>query len=604
MADEEAISLEETNRIRVSLGLKPIPVPDSGAGGTGSAADTAGGAAAAPEAVAAQSTLDQEQEALDNWRRKEEEERAQAGALAARQRIQRAKDRVERLRALEGKSLAEELADETGDTLAWIKKSKKRAKKPKVAISHDDDEPAAYTTDDLKGLKVGHSLDEFGEAVGDVVLTLKDKDVLDEGEDELISTALEEKKRTAKNIENRKRKARYTGLDEDEDGEGGLLSRYDDEDEVAAKKFFTLDSEVISVPTSEAARQAKLDAANRGVRVSLDYDVLDTPESDYMPAQPAKIRKPKKRSKNRRAKVKGEDDGLVGADVVMGDIVEDDDEDLQALLAKQRQDTQRKKKATFWTPEMRAQMVREQSVVEEEIPVGDGLVIDDMSLFLSTIDDKPAEPKKARAAATPPGPEPVEAADVDMSEAAEPSADVEPGAEPDADDDQGTGFNEEASMSSVGLGDTLSMLRRRGFLKTPSTEDEERQRIQVENNRWRIESQRRKVLAKAELRARREDDRRSGKFDGMTQKEREEAARWENQQRQVQEARESQERFKNYKPDVKLEYKDEYGRLMTAKEAFKHLSHQFHGKGSGKTKTEKKLKRIEEESKKDSLPLF
>jgi len=36
---------------------------------------------------------------------------------------------------------------------------------------------------------------------------------------------------------------------------------------------------------------------------------------------------------------------------------------------------------------------------------------------------------------------------------------------------------------------------------------------------------------------------------------------------------------------------------MTQKEAFKFLSHQFHGKGSGKLKTEKRLKRIEDEKK-------
>jgi U4/U6.U5 tri-snRNP-associated protein 1 len=36
---------------------------------------------------------------------------------------------------------------------------------------------------------------------------------------------------------------------------------------------------------------------------------------------------------------------------------------------------------------------------------------------------------------------------------------------------------------------------------------------------------------------------------------------------------------------------------LSAKEAFKHLSHQFHGKGSGKQKQEKRLKKIEDEKK-------
>jgi len=40
---------------------------------------------------------------------------------------------------------------------------------------------------------------------------------------------------------------------------------------------------------------------------------------------------------------------------------------------------------------------------------------------------------------------------------------------------------------------------------------------------------------------------------------------------------------------------------MSQKEAFKHLSHQFHGKGSGKQKTEKRLKKIEDEKKRGAM---
>jgi len=50
-----------------------------------------------------------------------------------------------------------------------------------------------------------------------------------------------------------------------------------------------------------------------------------------------------------------------------------------------------------------------------------------------------------------------------------------------------------------------------------------------------------------------------------------------------------------YKPEVKLEYVDEAGRTMTPKEAFRYLSHRFHGKGSGKKKLEKRIKKAEED---------
>ncbi|CAD6222898.1 unnamed protein product [Miscanthus lutarioriparius] len=49
--------------------------------------------------------------------------------------------------------------------------------------------------------------------------------------------------------------------------------------------------------------------------------------------------------------------------------------------------------------------------------------------------------------------------------------------------------------------------------------------------------------------------------------------------------------------DIRIERIDEFGRVMTPKEAFRHLSHKFHGKGPGKMKQEKRQKRYEDEQK-------
>lgn len=48
---------------------------------------------------------------------------------------------------------------------------------------------------------------------------------------------------------------------------------------------------------------------------------------------------------------------------------------------------------------------------------------------------------------------------------------------------------------------------------------------------------------------------------------------------------------------VKLEYRDEFGRKLTQKEAFRQLSYKFHGYGPGKKNLEKRLKQIEIERK-------
>ena len=84
----------------------------------------------------------------------------------------------------------------------------------------------------------------------------------------------------------------------------------------------------------------------------------------------------------------------------------------------------------------------------------------------------------------------------------------------------------------------------------------------------------------------------------MTNRDREAYAKQQNEARERYLNQLLDDEFKrNYKPNVELNYVDEFGRSMNQKEAFKHMSHMFHGKGSGKQKTEKRLKKIEDEKK-------
>jgi U4/U6.U5 tri-snRNP-associated protein 1 len=48
--------------------------------------------------------------------------------------------------------------------------------------------------------------------------------------------------------------------------------------------------------------------------------------------------------------------------------------------------------------------------------------------------------------------------------------------------------------------------------------------------------------------------------------------------------------FKTFQ--VTLEYIDDSGRSLNSKEAFRYLSHKFHGKTSGKLKTEKRQRKV------------
>lgn len=50
-----------------------------------------------------------------------------------------------------------------------------------------------------------------------------------------------------------------------------------------------------------------------------------------------------------------------------------------------------------------------------------------------------------------------------------------------------------------------------------------------------------------------------------------------------------------FRPNVKLDYVDDDGRPLPPKEAFRYLSHKFHGKGPGKNKQEKRIKQNQQE---------
>jgi U4/U6.U5 tri-snRNP-associated protein 1 len=139
------------------------------------------------------------------------------------------------------------------------------------------------------------------------------------------------------------------------------------------------------------------------------------------------------------------------------------------------------------------------------------------------------------------------------------------------------------------MGSTLAILRQQGILKTLTSEQLERERVQRERDRWLAEHRARDIL--------KENDKLRSRGSARDQASRE----YENRRREDEERRAMAKSFEDYKPDVNIVYYDEHGRALTPKEAWKALSHRFHGKSSGKAMTEKRLKRIEEEKKKEAM---
>ncbi|KAJ5090179.1 hypothetical protein N7532_008863 [Penicillium argentinense] len=648
----DAVSIEQNNKIRVSLGLPPLPVTGAAAGPTFQEDDSGSGSESDEEPA---STVETRQaQGYENWKKLQDEAEAKKKREERNSAIKKARDAAQRNLKLEGATLGE--ADGAGlDTKAWLMQSKKRTKKiekeraRKLAeeLAEREREAAAqYTAADLAGVKVGHAINDFGDGE-DHILTLKDTAVDEDEDDELQDTNLVDKEKTQERLELKKKKPIYDPTAENQ----GILSHYDEEIEGKKRKRFTLDAKGSTEEERAAKRQEVSEGLKRGA-ISLNIEP-EVPTSDYMDISEVKIKKPKKKKSKatRQRTVIDDEDMLGGADstgtpagassmeidsgngtpaapaprrTIDQNVSFVDDDDLQASLAASRRAAFKKRKKM--RPEDLARQLREEeSQTPMEVENGEedaeepGLVLDETTEFVSNL-QKPVLPEQEeRRATTPAAPaapatEPVkkeedETGDVDMERSYNDIEDDEDLAErlkneKEAEGEQtqkltGTGLEEESTLDS-GLGSTMSMLRQRGLVK--ETDGGSANALMRDRERFLQEKHRREAEAERHARAQRERDRNSGKLDRMSARDREEYASWQNRQRDQQEARRMADVFnKEYKPDVQLKYTDEYGRSMNQKEAFKHLSHQFHGKGSGKMKTEKRLKKIEEEKKREAM---
>lgn len=255
----DAATIEETNRLRVSLGMKPLPVPG---------ADNDSNSESEEEV----DTLESRQaQGYENYKKLQEAEATKKRREARAAAVRKARDQAQRFAKLEGKGLGEE--DDKGDVDAksWLLGQKKRQKKIEQARKLEEERAAAeaeaaaavqYTSKDLAGIKVAHDSSAFLDG-DEQILTLKDTaiDQNDESGDELENFDLREKERLEDKLGKKKRKPGYNPLD-DEEGEKGILSHYDEEIEGKKSKKFTLDedgaigelSAIMEQPTQDAKK--------------------------------------------------------------------------------------------------------------------------------------------------------------------------------------------------------------------------------------------------------------------------------------------------------------------------------------------------------------
>ena len=297
------MSVDDTNALRAKLGLAPLR--------RGPAREIRDGAKEREEKRRVAETADLKAKVEARKRQREEDARNASTAKLGDEDDARGDD----ARAWLAKSRGS-MADKAKDL-----ERQKAAKMAAMFAARDEDAEASeeegdagegkteYTSKDLRGLRVRHDAEEIVEGQ-DVVLTLKDASVLDDGEDELENVLMAERKSRKKA---RLAATKRTGADDPfgekaDEEKKTLLGKYDDKAEGDGMELDGDGRLDAAEERRKADIKARLAAEAAGLRGKLDTaEVVKGEQADFhtreeMQAKFVKREKKKKMRKKLRKK--------------------------------------------------------------------------------------------------------------------------------------------------------------------------------------------------------------------------------------------------------------------------------------------------------------
>ncbi|KAG5888097.1 hypothetical protein JTB14_021897 [Gonioctena quinquepunctata] len=605
----DSLSIVETNKLRAKLGLKPLQVDSSK-----NNSDSSSSSRKKDSNLRKDDWGEFYHKPAENLQMKAQQEKLKAKLNEIREKRQ-LNSKLSKVR-----TLGED--DDEDDILSWVSKNReieqakkdadKRAKMLEeldaqfgisdiVESEKREKMKSKYTEKDLRGLTVQHDVDNFAEERS-VILTLKDKGVLEDDDDVLVNVNMIDDERYKKNTEVKKKKTLYNAYEDQEYDEFGnfreksILSKYNEEIDGEKISNFKIgyDNAVerkqaeIEMVKAKLAKKTLESIAEKNLTLASEY---------YNEEELAKFKKPKKkvrkiRSKgklltndelkpdnagieaigSRRPKFKNETDydidDIPAVDIPTDIKMEDDKDDLlERALHKARKI---KQKENIIADIIKLEVKTEP---EEENVDGGNIVLNATAEFCRTLGDIPTYGKSGNREEAEELMEdyekdmiPEENSDDDC-EIIEPSNgwnSVDPtnqGIDSSQIQPQDIQILDEEPDVSTGVGAALKLAMSKGYL-------EKEQNNRPSNSR----------LAHLQAKHYSIEDKSYG----------EEGDRQNRRERYMGPISEFKEKD-CFKPNVKLEYIDDDGHILSSKEAFRYLSHKFHGKGPGKNKVEKRI---------------
>jgi U4/U6.U5 tri-snRNP-associated protein 1 len=515
-----------------------------------------------------------------------------------------------------GKSLGELLADEEDDAASWVNKARvvqedQITKEKELAIQRAleleaRDKEIEHTSADLKGLKVAHNFENFQDIGEGVILTLKDTNILkdanslNEEEADLENIKITEKERLKKYIEMKKKKPVYNAYEEDSNK--SILPQYDDEKKESAGFMISNHGRIVSQNQLEEIRQ-KLSATKVKNTPTLTLDSSKVLASEYMTQDEESAIKFKKSSSSSGTKKKkklrkkaldelvpeesGQDRGSRGesAKIKAEELKEtlekekreksyqkainkaqsslateeEEEEDISSIILAKQKASQKKKESEDAIMQRVQLAAKQREQQQKQTPEDQSLIFTSTTEFVRAI-----QPLESSAPAAP-------ERDKEIME------DIE---------------DHEKMLQQA------NKKRKQREQEAVKEEQEESHEVIVKEEIKKEEEVEEEEIIPFDVL---EDHTRSGGMAAVLRmlqhKKPSDDLMWAGRRTDEKPGGAAADKG-DPAPHIKLEYKDEFGRIRTPKEEFRALSHKFHGKRPGKNKQEKRQKQYDEDMKK------
>lgn len=564
------LSIEETNKLRISIGLKPIPIED-----------LAKPAEAQPETVNTE----------DNYKK----------------RLNEAQEKVAKRRKPVKILWEDEEAEETS-TSDWLNNLGKASASSKSSKP----KPKAKAAAEVDGIAIAHSSKELQDIGDDEIFTLKDTNIIgeDADADELDNYQLTKKAALKKELKEKKEadSLKFNGRRTVEDSE--------EEEESEEKVLISGSTVVLPQHEVEEVKEPKTGQVQIASLFDDEEDMdnsIDGVSNDYSRSKkkPIKMKKIKKKSlKSREVNLIDDDIPLQTVKLEVDNDVDDDD-DLQKVIDAKRKQKQKGLRSKLTAEQIALEVKQfelwdQTNEIEARAQSG-GFVLNDTVDFLNSLNAEIlAEPEKVikQEDHVKLEPAPVikqEETSIETSVKQETTnqetlnqdsiKQEEPGETPiePSDKQEGPKFN-------GGLAATLKFLQSRNIIGKVTAESQESAKQQRDAVK---EADLLKLQITIEERHAREELESLKQFMNLPRDQREAQIQALVDERLQQKGmvpvvstkkrsnHSTGDKLDNYNPQVKLSYRDESGQELNTKQAFKFLSHKFHGVGPGKNKMKK-----------------